>query len=62
MARLHEQSGFDRLLVGHSSSSPDGFTVADTVLNVTSRLGVLLAHRPGFVAPTAAGNSTAPVS
>jgi hypothetical protein len=38
MARLHEESGFDRLLVGHSSSSPDAFTVADTVLNATSRL------------------------
>jgi alkanesulfonate monooxygenase len=59
MARLHEESGFDRLLVGHSSSSPDGFTVADTVLNATSRLGVLLAHRPGFVAPTVAARQYA---
>jgi alkanesulfonate monooxygenase len=52
LAATHEQSGFDRVLVAHSSSSPDGFTVADQVLNATSRLGVLLAHRPGFVAPT----------
>src|SRR5580692_1753190 len=59
MARLHEESGFDRLLVGHSSSSPDGFTVADTVLKATSRLGVLLAHRPGFVAPTVAARQYA---
>jgi alkanesulfonate monooxygenase len=59
MARLHEESGFDRLLVGHSSGSPDGFTVADTVLNATSRLGVLLAHRPGFVAPTVAARQYA---
>ena len=59
MARLHEESGFDRLLVGHSSGSPDGFTVADTVLNASTRLGVLLAHRPGFVAPTVAARQYA---
>jgi alkanesulfonate monooxygenase len=59
MARLHEEAGFDRLLVGHSSSSPDGFTVADTVLNATTRLGVLLAHRPGFVSPTVAARQYA---
>jgi hypothetical protein len=46
---VHEQSGFDRVLVVHSSASPDGFTVASQVLHATDRLGVLLAHRPGFV-------------
>jgi alkanesulfonate monooxygenase len=59
MASLHEESGFDRLLVGHSSSAPDGFTVASQVLTTTSRLGVLLAHRPGFVAPTIAARQYA---
>jgi alkanesulfonate monooxygenase len=59
MAGLHEESGFDRLLVGHSSSSPDGFTVAGQVLATTSRLAVLLAHRPGFVAPTVAARQYA---
>jgi alkanesulfonate monooxygenase len=33
---------------------PDGFTVASQVLNATDLLGVLLAHRPGFVSPTVA--------
>ena len=59
MARFHEESGFDRLLVGHSSSSPDGFSVANQVLTVTSELGVLLAHRPGFVSPTVAARQYA---
>ena len=59
MAGLHEESGFDRLLVCHSSSSPDGFAVANQVLTTTSRLGVLLAHRPGFVAPTIAARQYA---
>jgi alkanesulfonate monooxygenase len=61
IARVHEQSGFDRVLVAHSSSMPDGFTVASQVLNATERLGVLLAHRPGFVAPTIAARKYATI-
>ena len=61
LAATHEQSGFDRVLVAHSSSSPDGFIVADQVLNATSRLGVLLAHRPGFVGPTIAARKFATI-
>jgi alkanesulfonate monooxygenase len=52
LAVAHEEAGFDRVLTAHSSKSPDGFIIADQVLNATDRLGVLLAHRPGFVAPT----------
>jgi alkanesulfonate monooxygenase len=61
LVAAHEQSGFDRVLVAHSSSSPDGFIVADQILNATSRLGVLLAHRPGFVAPTVAARKFATI-
>jgi alkanesulfonate monooxygenase len=61
LARAHEESGFDRVLVAHTSSSPDGFTVTDQVLNATSRLGVLLAHRPGFIAPTIAARKFATI-
>jgi len=59
LARAHEEAGFDRVPVAHSSASPDGFTVADQVLSRTQRLGVLLAHRPGFVAPTYAARKFA---
>jgi alkanesulfonate monooxygenase len=59
LALTHERAGFDRILVAHSSATPDGFVVADQVLNATSRLGVLLAHRPGFVAPTYAARTFA---
>jgi alkanesulfonate monooxygenase len=51
-SRAHEDSDFDRILIGYGSAWPDGFTVAAFALQATSRLGVLLAHRPGFVAPT----------
>jgi alkanesulfonate monooxygenase len=51
-ARAHEYAGFDRVLIGYHATGPDGFAVAAHVLNATSRLKVLIAHRPGFVAPT----------
>jgi len=51
-SRAHEEAGFDRVLIGYSASSPDGFAVAAAALHATERLKVLIAHRPGFVAPT----------
>src|SRR6202035_287934 len=59
LAAAHEQARFDRGTGAHSSSMPDGFIVADQVLNATIRLGVLLAHRPGFIAPTVAARKFA---
>jgi alkanesulfonate monooxygenase len=58
-ARAHEQAGFDRVLIGYFSHAPDGFVVATDVVAHTERLGVLLAHRPGFVAPTLAARKLA---
>jgi alkanesulfonate monooxygenase len=40
---------------------PDGFVVADQVLEATDVLKVLLAHRPGFLAPTLAARAYATV-
>jgi alkanesulfonate monooxygenase len=51
-ARAHEAAGFDRVLIGYHATGPDGFAVAAHVLSVTSALKVLIAHRPGFAAPT----------
>jgi alkanesulfonate monooxygenase len=58
-AQAHEDSGFDRVLIGYFSNAPDGFIVASWILQATERLGVLLAHRPGFVAPTVAARELA---
>lgn len=58
-ARLHEQAGFDRVLIGYFSNGPDGFLVAAHAAASTERLGLLLAHRPGFVAPTLAARKLA---
>ena len=51
-ARAHETAGFDLVLVGYSSSSAEGFLVALHAAAQTERLAYLVAHRPGFVAPT----------
>jgi alkanesulfonate monooxygenase len=59
LARAHEASGFDRVLIAHMSSMPDGFVVADQVLSATEKLKVLLAHRPGFWSPTIAARAYA---
>lgn len=58
-ARAHENAGFDRALIGYSSFSPDGFQVAAYLAHQTKKLSPLLAHRPGFVAPTLAARSFA---
>ena len=58
-ARAHEQSGFDRVLVGYWSDQPDGFLVAAHAAAHTSTLKFLLAHRPGFVSPTLAARKLA---
>ncbi len=51
ISRAHDASGFDRVLVGYGAVGPEGWAVAATVLASTERLGVLIAHRPGFVQP-----------
>ncbi|MGD9893583.1 MAG: LLM class flavin-dependent oxidoreductase [Dehalococcoidia bacterium] len=58
-ARAHEDGGFDRVLIGYGSSGPDGFSVASYAASVTDRLTFLIAHRPGFVAPTLAARKAA---
>jgi alkanesulfonate monooxygenase len=58
-ARVHEAGGFDRVLVGYGSTGADGFVVSAHAAAATTRLGFLIAHRPGFVAPTLAARKAA---
>ena len=58
-SRAHETAGFDRVLIGYYSNAPDGFLVAAHAAASTEQLGLLLAHRPGFVAPTVAARKLA---
>ena len=53
-ARLHDEGGYDKVLIANAATMPDNISVAGYVGAVTERLGVMLAHRPGFIAPTMA--------
>lgn len=52
LAKAQEVGGFDRVLLAFNSTSPENLLVAQHVLSVTDKLKVMIAHRPGFVAPT----------
>ena len=58
-ARAHEDSDFDMVLTGYSSSTPDGFEVTSYAAGHTKRIGFLIAHRPGFIMPTLAARKIA---
>src|SRR5258705_9098920 len=58
-AQAHDSAGFDLALVGYTASSAEGFLVAQYAAQHTQRLGFLIAHRPGFVAPTLAARKIA---
>lgn len=58
-AQAQEKGGFDKALIAYHSSSGDGFLVAQYAAAFTERLGLLVAHRPGFVAPTVAARKFA---
>src|SRR2546428_2293609 len=60
-ARVHEEGGFDRVLVGYGSTGADGFVVTAHAAAATTRLGFLIAHPPGFAAPTPAARQAAPL-
>ena len=58
-AQVHEAAGFDAALVGYSSASAEGFQVASFCAAETNKLKFLVAHRPGFIAPTLAARKMA---
>ena len=58
-ARAHEEGGFDRVLVAFGGRSPESIMIAQHVASVTSRLNLMVAHRPGFTAPTLAARQFA---
>jgi alkanesulfonate monooxygenase len=52
LAAAQDEAGFDRVLIGNGSAMADGAQIAAYAAAHTSRLGFLIAHRPGFVSPT----------
>lgn len=58
-ARAQEEGGFDRVLIPFGSSSPESQLVAAHAAAITTKLGFLVAHRPGFTQPTLAARQLA---
>lgn len=58
-AQAHEHAGFDRILVPASASSPDNLLTVSYAAAATQKIGLLLAHRPGFQSPTVAARQLA---
>ncbi|MDP4026475.1 LLM class flavin-dependent oxidoreductase [Methylobacterium sp. NEAU 140] len=59
LAQAHEWGGFDRVLVAFHSTTPDALLLAAQIGAVTERLGLMIAHRTGFTAPTVAARQFA---
>jgi alkanesulfonate monooxygenase len=59
MAKAQEFGGFDRVLLAFNAESPESLLVGQHVGAVTRRLGLMIAHRPGFTAPTVAARQFA---
>lgn len=58
-ARAQEEGGFDRVLIPFGSNTPESQIVAAHAAAITSKLGFLIAHRPGFTQPTLAARQLA---
>jgi alkanesulfonate monooxygenase len=58
-ARAQEAGGFDRVLIPFGSNTPESQIVAAHAAAITSSLGFLVAHRPGFTQPTVAARQLA---
>ncbi len=54
-----QEGKFDRVLVPFGSNSPESQIVAAHAAAITSKLGFLIAHRPGFTQPTVAARQLA---
>lgn len=59
LAKVQENGGFDRVLLAFNSTSPESILVSQHVTSVTRTLNVMIAHRPGFTAPTVAARQLA---
>lgn len=54
MALAFDENDFDRVLILQNSFAPDPFAIAAHVSAITQKLAFMVAHRPGFIAPTMA--------
>lgn len=58
-AMSQEAAGYDRVLIANTSIMPESFAIGAYLSGLTTKLGFMLAHRPGPVMPTAAARHLA---
>jgi alkanesulfonate monooxygenase len=58
-AQAHEEAGFDRILVPNCSTDAEAILLGAYAAAATERIGLMIAHRPGFVTPTLAARTFA---
>jgi alkanesulfonate monooxygenase len=58
-AKAHDEGDFDRALIAFHSTGPESILAAAHAATVTRRLTFMIAHRPGFTAPTVAARQLA---
>ncbi|WP_343614520.1 LLM class flavin-dependent oxidoreductase [Novosphingobium sp.] len=61
VARLQEAAGYDRVLIANAATMPESFALGTFLAPQTSRLAFMMAHRPGFIAPTVAARHLATI-
>ncbi|GAM05253.1 LLM class flavin-dependent oxidoreductase [Novosphingobium sp. MBES04] len=54
-----EAAGYDRVLIANAAVMPESFAIGAHLSGVTSKLGFMMAHRPGPVQPTYAARHLA---
>ena len=59
LAQAYEDAGYDRVLVAQTARCADSLVVANWVVATTRKLRLMIAHRPGFIAPTMAARMLA---
>lgn len=61
LVKAYDRNGYDRMLIANAATWPDSIPFAPYVAAITKNLRFMIAHRPGFVAPTMAGRMFATI-
>lgn len=61
LVQAYDRNGYDRMLIANGATWPDSIPFAAYIAAITERVGWMIAHRPGFVAPTMAARMLATI-
>ena len=61
LVKAYDRNGYDRMLIANGAIWPDSLPFAAYIAGVTQHVGSMIAHRPGFIAPTMAARMLAVV-